>query len=233
MEIRPLDQQRSLDCAPRGCDIPGRPIAAAAAVCVCVWQLMCSSESDLVGERRAHFHRPGGLPGPRDQWRVGEDLTAAFGMSLSEAGCSTLGVRTEMAAQWFHGVELPLTESPPVVILPDYPSVAEDRQRAAVELDRLAKLGKIHWYKEGSHPPDLRVCPSHLIIKGDKVRAVRDWSCARYPLNAMLVNPPVEYGAMDDFLGMLTPGAYMGGGWICRTAFCIGWWPPSIAVCWG
>ena len=108
---------------------------------------MCSLESDLVGEGRTHFHRLGKLPGPRDQWRVGEDFAAARGMSLSEAGCKTLGIRTEMAAQRFNGVELPLTEPPPVVILQDYPSVAEDRQRAAIELDRLADLGKIHWYK--------------------------------------------------------------------------------------
>ena len=41
---------------------------------------------------------------------------------------------------------------------------------------------------------------------------VHDWSCAQYPLNAMLVNPPVEYGTLGDFLCMLSPGAYMGGG---------------------
>ena len=89
--------------------------------------------------------------------------------------------------------------------------MSEDRQKAAVELDRLAALGKIHWYGEGSHPPDLRVCPSHLTVKGDKNRMVHDWSCAQYPLNSMLVNPLVEYSTMGDFLGLLSPGAYMGG----------------------
>ena len=116
-----------------------------------------------------------------------------------------------MMTQWFEGVELPLTESPPVAALPDYPSVVEDRQKAAVELDRLAALGKIHWYEDGSYPPDLRVCPSHLIVKESKNRMVHDWSCAQYPLNAMLVNPPVEYGTMDGFLELLSSGAYMGG----------------------
>ena len=87
----------------------------------------------------AHFHRLERLPGPQDEWRIGEDLAAAHGLSLSEGGRRTLGT------QWFNGVELPLTETPPVVILPDYPSVAEDRQKAAVELGRLAALGKIHW----------------------------------------------------------------------------------------
>ena len=89
---------------------------------------MCSSESDLAGERRPHFRHLGGLPGPRDAWRVGEDLTVAFGASLSEAGCKLMGFRAEMIAQWFNGIELPLTEWPPVVVLPDYPSFAEDRQ---------------------------------------------------------------------------------------------------------
>ena len=172
---------------------------------------MCSSESDLTGERLAQFHRLERLPGPRDKWRVGEDIAAAYGLSLSETGCRTLGVRTEMVSQWFNGVELPLTQIPPVVILPDYPAVAEGRQKAAVELDRLAALGKIHWYGEGSRPPDLRACPPHLIVKADKNRMGHDWSCAQYPLNAMLVNPPVEYGTMGDFLGMLSPGAYVGG----------------------
>ena len=40
---------------------------------------------------------------------------------------------------------------------------------------------------------------------------VHDWSRAGYPLNSTLSNPPVQYGAMGDFLRVLTPGAYMGG----------------------
>ena len=80
---------------------------------------MCSSESALEGERLAHFHHLEGLPGPQDEWRTGEDLVAAHGLSLPEGGRRTLGVSTEMATQWFNGVELPLTETPPIVILPD------------------------------------------------------------------------------------------------------------------
>ena len=53
--------------------------------------------------------------------------------------------------------------------------------------------------------------PSHLIAKGDKARAARDWSRAAYPLNFMLSNPPVQYGAMGDFLQILSLGGYMGG----------------------
>ena len=112
----------------------------------------------------AHFHRLEGLPGPQDKWRIGEDLAAAHGLSLSEGGRRTLGVRAEMVTQRLNGVDLPLAETPPVDILPDYPSVLEDRPKAAVELKRLAALGKIHWYGEGSRPPDLRVCPSHLFV---------------------------------------------------------------------
>ena len=40
---------------------------------------------------------------------------------------------------------------------------------------------------------------------------VRDWSRPQYPLNSLLVNLPAQYGAMDEFLGTLIPGAYMGG----------------------
>ena len=96
---------------------------------------MYGPESGLEGERLAHFHRLERLPGPQDEWRIGEELAAARGLSLSEAGRRSLGVRTEMVTQWFDGVELPFAEAPPAVILPDYPSVAEDRQKAAVELD--------------------------------------------------------------------------------------------------
>ena len=52
--------------------------------------------------------------------------------------------------------------------------------------------------------------PSHVIAKGDKARVARDWSCAAYPLNSMLSNPPVQFGAMGDFLRILSPGACMG-----------------------
>ena len=113
----------------------------------------------------------------------------------------------EVASLWFEGIGLTFTEGPPVVVLPDYPSVAEDRQRAAVELDRLAGLGKIHWYEGGSRPPDLRVCPSHLIAMDDEVRVAHDWSSALYTLNSVLSNPPVQCGATDDFMQLLTPGA--------------------------
>ena len=85
-------------------------------------------------------------------------------------------------------------------------SVNEDRDVAAAELDRLALLGKIHWRDCGSYPPELRVCPPHLIVKEDKVRVVHDWSNYQYPLNSVLAN-----GAMGEFLELLSPGAFIGG----------------------
>ena len=171
---------------------------------------MCSPNSELEGEGLTQFRRLEGLPGPRDKWRTGEVFSAPHGLSSSGRGRRALGVRTEMAAQRFNGAELPLAETPPIAISPDYPSVMEGRQRAAIELNRLAALGKSHWHEEGSHPPDLRVCPPHLIVKEDKNRMARDWSCAQYPLNTMLLNPPVEYGAMGDFLGSALPGSIYG-----------------------
>ena len=112
---------------------------------------------------------------------------------------------------WFDGIELSATEEPPVAVLPDYPSAMEDRQRASVELGRLTSLGGIRWYPEGAYPPGLCVRPSHLTAEEDKVRAAQDWSDALYPLNSCLSNPPAQYGAMDDLLQLLTPGAFVGG----------------------
>ena len=123
---------------------------------------------------------------------MGEGRAATMGQSLFAKACEMAGVNPEVAPLWFKGIELTLTEEPPVAVLPNYPSVMEDRQRAAVELERLAGLGGIHWREEGSHPPDLRARPSHLIAKGGRARAVHDWSRARCPVNSVLSNPPPQ-----------------------------------------
>ena len=149
----------------------------------------------------------GASSGSQDQWRVGEDRTATNGQPLSAKPRETVGVDPEVASIWFEGIGLTFAADPPAEVLPDYLSVAEDRQRAAVELDRLAGLRKIHWYEGGSRPPDLRVCPSHLIAMDDKVRVAHDWSSALYTLNSVLSNPPVQCVTMGDFLQLLTPGA--------------------------
>ena len=135
-----------------------------------------------------------------------EDRTGTKGQSLSAKACGAAGVDPEVAPLWFDGIALAFAEEPRVAVLPDYPSVVGDRQVAAVELDRLAGLGKIHCYEEGSRPPDLRVCPPHLIVKEDNVRAAHDWSNALYPLNSVLATPPVRYGTVNEFPQLLPPG---------------------------
>ena len=108
-----------------------------------------------------------------------------------------LGVGSMVMDFWREGVRLAITSQPPPAVFPDYPSVFEDREGAASELDRLAPPGKVNWYNDGSSPPDLCVCPSDLIAKRDMVGAGHDWPSHQYPLNSILVNPPAEYGAMD------------------------------------
>ena len=108
--------------------------------------------SELDGERLAQYRRLEASPGPRDQWRVLEDCAAAKGQSLSARARGKIGVDPEIAALWFDGISLEFTEMPLAVALPDYPSVSEDRHRAASELGRLAGLGKIYWYEGGSSP---------------------------------------------------------------------------------
>ena len=63
----------------------------------------------------------------------------------------------------------------------------------------------------GCHPSDLRVCPSRLIVKPDKIRVGRHWSNLACGLNGLLVNPPVEFGDIDGLLGMPWPGAFVAG----------------------
>ena len=99
-----------------------------------------------------------------------------MGHSLCATGGEEVQVGPDAMSRWFEGIELPFSEAPPVVVLPDYPSVLDDRHRSAVELGRSAAFGEIHWYSEGSRPADLRVCPTHLIAKEDEVKVVRDWS---------------------------------------------------------
>ena len=127
-----------------------------------------------------------------------------MGREVAKVGPDVLAFRSE-------GIELSGAEEPPVAAAPDYPSVLEDRFRAAAALGRLAAMRKIHWRDVGSYPPALRVCLSHLALRRDKVRVVRDWPNALRPLNSVLVNPPVQYGTLGVFLRMLTPGAYVRG----------------------
>ena len=64
---------------------------------------------------------------------------------------------------WFEGITLAFASRPSPAVSPGYQSGPEDREVASSEPDRLAPLGKIHWNEDGSYPPDLCVCASHLI----------------------------------------------------------------------
>ena len=190
------------------------PCGVSKSVCVCwvfaaakMWRL----ESKFSGERLAQYRRLESAPGPQYQLRVMEDRAATMDESLPAKGREEVKVGPDVTSRLFEGIELPITEEPPVAALPDYPSAAGDRFRAAAESGRLAALGTFHWYSEGSYPPDLRACPSHWVEKGDKVRVARDCPNELYPLNSVLDNPPVQYGAMGDFLRLLASGALVGG----------------------
>ena len=82
-------------------------------------------ESEFNGERLEQFRRLEASSGPQDPWRVLEDRAATKGQSLSARARESLGVDPEVAHLWFNGINLTFTEEPPVVVLPDYPSVAE------------------------------------------------------------------------------------------------------------
>ena len=139
-----------------------------------------------MGEKRAEFRRLEPSPGPRDEWRGQEARSATRGRTLSAWYCArALGDRG-MCDRWFCGIQLERAEDPSIVVLPGVPSVLAEREEAGMELDRLAALGKIRWDSEGSRPPDLRACSSHMIAKADKVRVVRDWPNVLFPLNRRL-----------------------------------------------
>ena len=98
--------------------------------------------------------------GPRDPWRAAEAEVAVAGNSLRIRTCINAGVGERFLKLWPRGIELGLSGEPLRVSMAEYPSVRDQPEVAATELDRLSAMGKIHWYHQGCHPPDLRVCPS-------------------------------------------------------------------------
>ena len=80
---------------------------------------------------------------------------------------------------------------------------------AAPELDCLAGMGKIIWRTENDFLPDHSLCPSHRIIRPDKIWMVRDWSSPGYVLNGVLSKPGVDYRRNDGFLALLGPAAHV------------------------
>ena len=179
--------------------------------CVCLVftaDKMRRPEFEFPGEQLAHFRILESAPSPQDRRRVMEDRTATIGQSPSAEGREAAKVDPEVLAFWFEGIELPVAGEPPVAILPDCPSVLEYRFRAAAESGRSAAMGKIHWRDVGSYIPELRVCPSHVIVKKDKVQVVRDWSNALYPLNSCLVTRQVSTGRSTISYGRRPPSLF-------------------------
>ena len=85
---------------------------------------MWCPETEFEGARLAQFRRLEASAGPQDQWRAREDRAATKGQSLSARACEQVGVDPEVASLWFDGISSALTEAPPVVVLPDCPSVS-------------------------------------------------------------------------------------------------------------
>ena len=141
-------------------------------------RFVCGNEKGLVmsceSESEAEFHILSNDDGPRDRWRIGEDGTAPRGNLLRRDFCRSADTGSAAMESWFQGITLEFTTPMTPIVLSDYPAVHADREVAASELDRLASLGEIHWYEKDSYPPDLCVCPSHLIAESDKVGEVRD-----------------------------------------------------------
>ena len=110
----------------------------------------------------ARYRRLESASGPQDHWVVAEGRAATMGQSFSARGCEEVQVGPDVMSRWFEGVELSFSEEPPDFWLPDHPSAPGDHFRAAAESGRSAAWGKIHWYSEGSCPPDLgsarRIC---------------------------------------------------------------------------
>ena len=119
----------------------------------------------FAGDSPAKYRILSAAEGPRDRWRIEEDKTAVMGNSLRYDICRIPGVRSLATECWFEGIKLARGGRPPFAVLPDYSSVNEDREVAASEQYRLSPLGKIHWFGDGSYPPDHCACPAHLIIR--------------------------------------------------------------------
>ena len=124
-------------------------------------------EAERAGESSAQYCRLGSSSGPRDEWRALEDRSATRGQTLSAWYCERVLGDPEACDRWFRGIQLECAESPPAAVLPDDHSVQADRDKAGLELDRLAGLGEIRWYSEWSYLPVLRERPSHLTAKAD------------------------------------------------------------------
>ena len=85
--------------------------------------------------------------GPRDKWGVEQDQTAAAGNSMDFRFCRKLEVGYMAMDCRPQGIRLAFASQPSPAVLPDYPSVLEDRVVAASELGRIAPLAEIHFFR--------------------------------------------------------------------------------------
>ena len=108
-----------------------------------------------------------------------------------------------MLEHWFRGIRLEFRSASPGVVLQDCPSVQNEPDVTAAELDRLPSVGKIRWREKDGAPADLGVSPPQLVAKGGKVRVVRDWPNYQFCLNEAPGNLPVNYGDKNEFLQLL------------------------------
>ena len=99
--------------------------------------------------------------------------------------------------------------APTEILLGDFPSARETSELAAAELGRLSPLGEMFEYPVGCYQPDLRVCPSQLIAKPDRIRIARYWPDASCGLNQLLINPDAGYSDMGGFSQILFLGPHV------------------------
>ena len=149
---------------------------------------------------QAKFRKLSDADGPRDRWRIGENRTAAKGISLHLDFCRSADIGGAATESWFRGVRLEFASPLAPIILPGYPRVHADREVAASEPDREKDL----------NPPDM--CfpfpPNCELWQGEGgTRRVQ----LPVSIELGIVDLPVKYGAMDGLLGLLPPDTYMGG----------------------
>ena len=138
-----------------------------------------------------------------------EEEASVMSNSISYHACVRLGVAPQFIDEWLNGVRLAGAEGMAPFHFDDYPTLKDNAEIAAKELDRLTLRQKIFWYPPGTAPTNLSVCPGNLILKGSRARVVQNW--ARAGLNQRFVIPEVNYGTMDSFLKLMKPRSFMAG----------------------
>ena len=98
-----------------------------------------------------------------DSTRRLEDEAMRRGNTLNCEPCLRMGIDPAIVQLWADGVRLEGHEHAPIHVMEDYPSVRNDPETAARELDRLTTAEKIFWYAPGEVPHDLHIAPTTLV----------------------------------------------------------------------